>query len=111
LTRNSAEFLGSRVSRAELLGKSFTPDPTFSLKSYAERSFGVFQEPPTEVVWKFSPKSAPDARDYLFHPTQTMEQQSDGSLIVRFRAGGAKEMRWHLATWDGEVEVLEPNDG
>jgi hypothetical protein len=39
----------------------------FSLREYAERSFGVFQEKPLDVVWKFSPKVAPDAREFLFH--------------------------------------------
>jgi len=32
---------------------------------------------------------------------------SDGSLVVKFRAGGRKEMDWHLYTWGDEVEVLE----
>jgi predicted DNA-binding transcriptional regulator YafY len=32
----------------------------------------------------------------------------DGSLIVRFRAGGDLEMAWHLYTWGDHVEVLEP---
>jgi predicted DNA-binding transcriptional regulator YafY len=27
---------------------------------------------------------------------------------VRFRAGGALEMCWHLFTWGDEVEVIEP---
>jgi hypothetical protein len=30
----------------------------------------------------------------LFHPTQTSEDEPDGSLIVRFRAGGTLEMYW-----------------
>ena len=68
----------------------------------------MFQEEPFDVVWRFSPKAAPDARQFLFHPTQTMESQPDGSLIVRFRAGGALEMSWHLFTWGDEVEVLKP---
>jgi len=62
------------------------------LQTFAERSFGVFQEEPFDVVWRFSPTAAADARQFLFHPTQTMEDQPDGSLIVRFRAGGALEM-------------------
>jgi predicted DNA-binding transcriptional regulator YafY len=58
---------------------------------------------------KFSPVAARDAREYLFHPTQTIEDQPDGSLIVRFRAGGALEMAWHLVTWGRQVTVLEPH--
>lgn len=32
----------------------------------------------------------------------------DDSLLVRFRAGGALEMSWHLYTWGDAVEVIEP---
>jgi predicted DNA-binding transcriptional regulator YafY len=78
------------------------------LQKFAERSFGVFQEEPFDVVWRFSPKAAPDARQFLFHPTQVLADQPDGSLIVRFRAGGALEMCWHLFTWGDQVEVMAP---
>jgi predicted DNA-binding transcriptional regulator YafY len=80
----------------------------FSLQKFAERSFGVFQEDPLEVVWRFTPKAAADARQYLFHPTQAFKDEDDGSLVVQFRAGGALEMCWHLFTWGDQVEVIEP---
>ena len=87
---------------------SYRKDPAFDLTEYAQRSFGVFQEDPYEVVWKFSKKIAADARENLFHPTQVFEEQKDGSLIVRFTAGGWKEMCWYMMTWEGEAEILEP---
>jgi len=101
-------FALSNIERVELLARTFTRKREFSLGKYAERSFGVFQEEPVNVVWKFTSKVAPDAREFLFHPTQTVEIQPDGSLIVRFRAGGLLEMAWHLFTWAAEVEVLAP---
>ena len=108
LARDFRNFALSNIERVELLDKSFTRKRTFSLQKYAEKSFGVFQEEPFNVVWKFSPRAAPDAREFLFHPRQTMEDKADGSLIVRFRAGGSKEMIWHLVTWGKEVTVLSP---
>jgi len=30
----------------------------------------------------------------------------DGSLAVRFRAGGRQEMAWYLYRWGDKVEVL-----
>lgn len=106
--RDFRSFALGNIERVEILGESFDRDPAFSLAEYAAQSFGVFQEKPFNVMWKFSPKAAPDAREFLFHPTQTMEDQPDGSLIVRFRAGGALEMAWHLFTWGREVEVIRP---
>ena len=101
-------FSLSNIERVEPLDRSFARKRRFSLKEYAERSFGVFQEEPVDVVWKFTPKAAADAREFLFHPSQIIEPQPDGSLIVRFRTGGLMEMAWHLFTWGDQVEVLKP---
>ncbi len=86
----------------------FSRDPDFSLRDFAAQSFGVFQEQPFDVVWRFTPQAAPDAREFVFHPEQETEERPDGSLIVRFRAGGDLEMAWHLYMWGDQVEVLEP---
>jgi predicted DNA-binding transcriptional regulator YafY len=101
-------FSLANIEKVEPSGRGFTRRKGFSLQKFAERSFGAFQEEPFNVVWRFSPNAAPDARQFLFHPTQRFEDQADGSLIVRFRAGGALEMCWHLFTWGDEVEVIEP---
>lgn len=98
----------SNIGKVDVTERPFERRPDFSLKEYAERSFGTFQEEPFDVAWRFSPEAAADAREFLFHPTQTMEDQPDGALTVRFRAGGALEMSWHLFTWGDQVEVLEP---
>ncbi len=89
-------------------GEMFERDEDFSLEDYAERSFGVFQEEPFDVVWKFKEEAAHRAKEFQFHPSQEMEEQKDGSLLVRFCAGSDIEMAWHLFAWGDNVEVLEP---
>jgi predicted DNA-binding transcriptional regulator YafY len=106
--RDFRNFALSNIERVEVLDRTFLRRPDFSLRDYAQRSFGVFQEPPVDVVLKFAPKAAIDAREFLFHPTQMTQSQPDGSLIVRFRAGGLNEMCWHLFTWQGQVEIVKP---
>jgi predicted DNA-binding transcriptional regulator YafY len=100
----------SNIKKVESTEWPFARRDDFSLEAYAEHSFGVFQEEPFDVVWKFTPAVAADAREFLFHPSQSMEDMPDGSLLVRFRAGGAQEMSWHLYTWGDAVEVMEPKD-
>lgn len=101
-------FRLSRIDRVESMQSSFSAPEDFNLDDFARQSFGVFQEEPYEVVWRFLPRVATEAREYQFHPDQQTEDRSDGSLIVRFRAGGLYEMAWHLFTWGQDVEVLEP---
>lgn len=81
----------------------------FDLAAFAGRSFGLRRDEPLDVAWRFSPVVADEARSYRFHPSQTTEEESDGSLLVRFRAGGAEEMCWNLFTWAPEVEVVTPD--
>jgi predicted DNA-binding transcriptional regulator YafY len=98
-----------RIASVDPLERGFARREDFSLAEYAARSFGVFQEEPMDVVLRFAPEAAEDAAGWVFHPTQTMEPQADGSLIVRFRSGGVQEMCWHLFTWGVGVTVIEPH--
>lgn len=85
------------------------PPPAFDLAAFAARSFGAFQEPPEDVALRFDPSAAAAARAFAFHPGQTLEEQPDGSVIVRFRAGGLLELARHLFTWGAAVEILAPS--
>ena len=98
----------ANVSKIRITDETFERDPEFDLQEYAERSFGAFQETPVDVVLRFEPGAARDAASFLFHPSQTMIENEDGSLTVRFRAGGLDEMCWHLFTWGKGVAVEEP---
>ena len=82
----------------------------FDLQAFANRAFGVYESEAEygEVVWRFVPDAAESARGYLFHPNQSMTLESDGSLVVRFKASGHLEMTWHLYCWGDKVEVLSP---
>ena len=88
--------------------ETFERDPEFDLERYAKRSFGTFQEEPVGVVLRFDPAAARDASTFIFHPDQSTESNDDGSLTVRFEAGGIDEMCWHLFTWGESVAIEEP---
>jgi len=89
-------------------GEMFERDAAHDVRAFAARSFGVYQDEPVDVVWRFRPAAADEAREFVFHPTQRVETRRDGSLVVRFRACGLWEMAWHLFTWGDAVEILEP---
>lgn len=98
------------ISNVRLLDDSFERPADFDIHEYAAQSFGVFQNEENfcDVVWRFLPEAAAQAKSYQFHPKQIMEEQPDGSVIVRFSASGQLEMAWHLYMWGDKVEVLEP---
>lgn len=77
----------------------------FDLQEWLSESFGIWREEPQDVEWRFLPDVADEAAGYVFHPKQQVERLEDGSLMVRFRAGGRQEMAWYLARWGDKVEV------
>ena len=96
------------MSDVRLTGENFEQDPEFDLQAFARRSFGTFQEPPFQVELRFRADAAPDAATFLFHLDQSIEQHEDGTLTVRFKAGGIGEMCWHLVTWGDSVKIVKP---
>ena len=104
-------FRMDRIHIAEVLDESFAFAPGFTLVDHAAKAFGVYQDPAQygEVTWRFAPRAAERAAEFRFHPTQVLEPQNDGSLIVRFTAAGWLEMAWHLYQWGDTVEVIAPD--
>ena len=98
----------ANVSELHISDETFERDPDFDLERYAKRSFGTFQEEPVEVILRFAPVAVRDASNFSFHPDQTTEANDDGSLTVRFEAGGIDEMCWHLFTWGESVTIEKP---
>jgi len=103
-----ALFALPNIEGVEITDEVFVREPGFSLDDFAAKAFGVYQGEPINVVWRFTTDAAVDAADFVFHPSQVLEPQDDGSLIVRFTAAGELEMAWHLYCWGDKVEVLEP---
>ena len=98
----------ANMSEARLAPEVFERDPAFDLERYAARSFGTFQEEPVRVVLRFDADVARDASAFVFHPGQHVDENADGSLTVRFEAGGLDEMCRHLFTWGESVTVVKP---
>ncbi len=103
-------FILTNIMEVEILDELYQIPKSFDLEKYSERSFGVFQEEPFEVEWLFDKESASDAKRYIFHPSQEMIENPDGTLTVKFKAGGRVEMDWHLYTWGNHVKVIKPED-
>jgi predicted DNA-binding transcriptional regulator YafY len=97
-----------RVFDVEVTGRPGAPPEGFSLQAYADESFGIYQDDTEDVVLRIRPHGADDARRWRFHARQKLEEQPDGSILVRFRASGMRELAWHLFTWGDKVQILEP---
>ncbi len=103
-------YILGNIKKVTILKETFEEDAKFSLEKYVENSFGTYQEEPFDVEWLFAKEAADEAERYVFHPTQKVKRKKDGSLLVKFRAGGRREMSWHLYTWGDKVKVIKPTN-
>jgi predicted DNA-binding transcriptional regulator YafY len=108
------QFKQYRLDRIiEMTGTSelFVRDPDFDIETYSTLAFGSYFSKTEHglVRWRFTPRAAPVAREFVFHPSQVLTDMADGSLLVEFMASGWVEMAWHLISWGDAVEVLEPS--
>ena len=97
-----------RIKDLEVTKTAASAPADFDLRAYANRSFGIYQDAVEEVVLRIEPAGAEEARGWKFHETQQLSQEPDGSVIVRFRASGMRELAWHLFTWRDQVRILAP---
>lgn len=100
-------FLVHKLSDIVIALQSFDSGD-FDLKEYAQESFGIFHDKRLDVKLRFDAEVAEPVLQYEFHPTQKMEQEKDGSVVVTFSASGEHEILWHLFTWGDKCTILEP---
>lgn len=102
-------FKISRIQNIEVLeGNYFEKDEKFNIQEYCNRSFGIYNGKIEEVVLQFSSQVAEYILNYHFHPTQIIERQKDGSVIVKFNASGSYEIVTELLKWREGVKILSP---
>jgi len=80
----------------------------FSLDDFIGSSFGVYQGPPVLIKVWFHPEVAGYIKEKIWHESQKIDQQNDGSIIFEAQVAGTEEIRFWIMTWGSKAEVLEP---
>ncbi len=65
---------------------------------------------PEDIKLKFSPQLARIIREPVWHPSQVLEPQDDGSLIMKLRVANTVDLYRLVLRWGDQVEVLEPKE-
>jgi len=102
-------FHTGRIDRWDMLACKFRRDPDFCLEDWMARAFQLeLGEEPVEVVIRFDAFQARYIRERQWHPTQQIDEQSDGGLILRLRVGGMSEMKRWVMAYGSQAQVLAP---
>jgi len=101
-------FAFDRIRSLELTGESFDRPDDFSVEEYMRPSFGVFHGEPTKVKIWFAPEAAGYVKEKIWHESQIISDQKDGSVIFEAEVAGIAEIKIWIMGWGAKAKVLEP---
>lgn len=101
-------FLVDRVDKVELLDDRFEVPDEYNAEDLTGSAFGLIEGETFELRVRFGSAVAHLVRERHWHPSQLIEEQTDGSLILSLQASGEKEILSWLYSYLPHVQVLEP---
>ena len=73
-----------------------------------QHAFGIIYEEPVSIRIYFTPQQAPYIRERQWHPSQQVEEQEDGGIILSLYAGGFYETKSWVLSHGEDARVIEP---
>jgi predicted DNA-binding transcriptional regulator YafY len=109
LHRDIRTFHVGRITASTLTSDTYEIPPRFTLKRYFGNAWRMIRElPEVEVIVRFRPLVARNVAEVLWHPTQKMVWNDDGSLDFHARVEGIREISWWILGYGDQAEVLAP---
>ncbi len=102
-------FSLARMIGAKILSDTFQIPASFDFHKLIGSHFGVhWSDDEFEVKIKFNKAVAGYLKERKWHPSQTIEENSDGSVILSLTVNHLLELKRWILSWGSMVEVLEP---
>ncbi|MBW2177870.1 MAG: transcriptional regulator [Deltaproteobacteria bacterium] len=101
-------FALDRIKSLEITDENFETPDDFDIDEMMQSSFGTFLGEPVEVLIRFSADIAGYIEEKVWHESQEIEQQDDGSILFRIRVAGTDEIKFWALTWGAKAKVLAP---
>jgi len=72
-------------------------------------SFGVFHGESAKVKIWFAPEAAGYIKEKVWHESQIISDQKDGSIIFEAEVAGIDEIKIWIMGWGAKAKVIEPD--
>ncbi len=90
-------------------GKKYSIPSEFSLDEYLKPGWKIMRYgKPVEVVLRFTKDVARWIKRRKWHPSQTIEEQEDGSIIYRAKVSHPEEIKYWSYAWVPNCEIISP---
>lgn len=104
-------FKIERIEAMEATSVPYAIPPDFDANAYLGSSWGIVVEDKVKSIrLKFVPELARIMEETIWHPSQLLEPQRDGSVVMKLRVGNTVELYSWIMGWGEKVEVLEPKE-
>ncbi len=101
-------FALDRIKMLHETKDTFEMPEDFSLDEFVGPSFGVFQGEPIHIKAWFSSDVAGYINEKIWHESQVIHQQDDGSILFEAQVAGTDEVKFWIMSWGAHARVLEP---
>ncbi len=101
-------FAVDRIRSVTLTNRRFEIPEDFDFEAFTRSAFNMIWGETQEVKIRFSASQAPYIRERTWHPSQKIETEPDGSIILTLKVADLGEVRFWLIGFGAEAEVLEP---
>jgi len=101
-------FALDRIKILHQTKNTFEVPEDFNLEEFMGSSFGVFQGEPMRIKVWFSADIAGYIKEKIWHESQEIHPQDDGSIIFEAEVAGTVEIRFWIMSWGSNAVVLEP---
>jgi predicted DNA-binding transcriptional regulator YafY len=101
-------FALDRIKMLHQTKETFEVPEDFSLEEFIGPSFGVFQGEPVMVKIWFDSDVAGYIKEKIWHESQEIYPQDDGSIIFEAEVAGTGEIKFWIMSWGSHALVLEP---
>lgn len=102
-------FKVERIEEIEVTAEPYTIPADFDANEYLRGAWGIVVEGEQQTVrLKFNPEIARLMEETVWHPSQALEKQADGSVIMTLTVFQTPELVTWILGWGEKVEVLEP---
>ncbi len=102
-------FHVGRILDATLTDDTYEIPPRFTLKKYFGNAWRMIrEEPEVEVVVRFKPLVARNVSEVMWHSSQRLKWNDDGSLNFHVEVAGIREISWWILGYGEQAEVLAP---
>lgn len=101
-------FALDRIINLQLTEKEFKRPATFSLDEYFKGSWHLFSERLVKVEIRFFPKVSYLLKERVWHPSQTLKDEPDGSVVATFNVAVTSEIKRWVLGFGSFAEVLSP---